>query len=75
MMVSFIKTGQRRYGVLVQRERAAELTMNPAPGYHEYLPHDMLHFVAEAEWRLDGAVFGRSPLAAMPAHSSPLTRR
>ena len=59
MMVSFIKTGERRYGVLVQRERAAELAMNPAPGYHEYLPHDMLHFVAEAEWRLDGAVFGQ----------------
>ena len=33
--------------------------MNPAPGYHAYLPHDMLHFVAEAEWRLDGAVFGQ----------------
>ena len=58
MRVSFIKTGARRYGVLVQRERAPELAMNPAPGYHAYLPHDLLHFVAEAEWGLDGAVFG-----------------
>lgn len=59
MMVSFIKTGLRRYGLLVQRERAPELAINPAPGYHAHLPHDMLHFVAEAEWRLDGAVFGQ----------------
>jgi Transposase DDE domain len=54
-----MKTGARRYGVLVQRERAVEVVMNPAPGYDEYLPHDMLHFVAEAEWKLDGAVFGQ----------------
>ena len=33
--------------------------MNPAPGYDEWLPHDLLHFVAEAEWKLDGAVFGQ----------------
>jgi hypothetical protein len=59
MKVTFMKTGARRYGVLVRRERAAEVIMNPAPGYDEYLPHDMLHFVAEAEWKLDGAVFGR----------------
>ena len=45
--------------VLVQRERAPEVVMNPAPGYDDYLPHDMLHFVAEAEWKLDGAVFGQ----------------
>jgi hypothetical protein len=33
--------------------------MHPAPGFDEYLPHDLLHFVAEAEWGLDGAVFGQ----------------
>jgi hypothetical protein len=59
MKVSFEKTGLRRYGVLVQRDRAPEVFMNPAPGYHEWLPHDLLHFVAEAEWKLDGAVFGQ----------------
>jgi hypothetical protein len=53
MKVSFMKTGARRYGVLVRRDRAAEFVMNPAPGYDDYLPHDLLHFVAEAEWKLD----------------------
>ena len=59
MKVCFLRTGARRYGVLVQRERASELVMNPAPGYDDYLPHDLLHFVAEAEWNLNGAVFGQ----------------
>jgi hypothetical protein len=59
MKVSFAKTGERRYGVIVRRERAPEVVMNPAPGYDDYLPHDMLHFVAEAEWKLNGAVFGQ----------------
>jgi hypothetical protein len=59
MRVSFVKTGGRRYGVIVERERAFELVMNPAPGYDDYLPHDLLHFVAEAEWNLNGAVFGQ----------------
>jgi hypothetical protein len=57
--VIFRKTGARRYGVWVERELASALMMDPAPGFDEYLPHDLLHFVAEAEWGLDGAVFGR----------------
>jgi len=59
MEVSFAKTGARRYGVVVQRDRAPKLVMDPAPGYDDYLPHDLLHFVAEAEWKLNGAVFGQ----------------
>jgi hypothetical protein len=59
MKVTFWKSGDRRYGVLVKRDHAPDLIMNPAPGYDEFLPHDVLHFVAEAEWGLDGAVFGQ----------------
>lgn len=59
MKVTFKRTGERRYGVFVQRDRAPAMVMHPAPGYDEFLPHDLLHFVAEAEWGLDGAVFGR----------------
>jgi hypothetical protein len=59
MDVLFTKTGARCYGVVVRRERAPEVVMNPAPGYDEYLPHGLLHFVAQAEWKLDGAVFGQ----------------
>jgi hypothetical protein len=59
MRVTFTKTGERRYGVTVRRELKHDVAINPAPGYHDYLPHDLLHFVAEAEWKLDGAVFGQ----------------
>jgi hypothetical protein len=67
MRVTFRKTGLRRYGVWVERERGPALMGDPAPGFDEFLPHDLLHFVAEAEWGLDGAVFG--PLAAGDAGS------
>jgi hypothetical protein len=59
VVVEFRKTGARRYGVFVERDTACALVMHPAPGFHEFLPHDLLHFVAETEWGLDGAVFGQ----------------
>jgi hypothetical protein len=59
MKVTFEKTGERRYGVFVERENAPALMMHPAPGFDPFLPHDLLHFVGEAEWGLDGAVFGQ----------------
>jgi hypothetical protein len=59
LKVTFKRTGERRYGVYVARDNAPTMMMHPAPGFHAYLPHDLLHFIAEAEWRLDGAVFGQ----------------
>lgn len=57
--VTFRKTGERRYGVWVERAEAPDVAMNPAPGFDPFLPHDLLHFVAEAQWGIDGAVFGQ----------------
>jgi hypothetical protein len=59
MRVHFKKTGGRRYGVFVEREQAPDVMMHPAPGYDDDLPHDLLHFVAEAEWGIDESVFGQ----------------
>jgi hypothetical protein len=59
VLVRFRKTGARRYAVLVEPAGAPALVAHPAPGYDDWLPHDLLHFVAEAEWGLDGAVFGQ----------------
>jgi hypothetical protein len=55
--VTFVKTGTRRYAVEVSRERYPNLRCGSI-GYDEWLPHDVLHFVAEAELGLDGAIFG-----------------
>jgi len=57
MRVRFTKH-ERRYDIYVERDRATDLFMRSAPGYDDWLPHDILHFVAEAEYGLDGGVFG-----------------
>lgn len=57
MKVSFTKTGERRYAVRVSRERYPDLWCGSI-GYDDWLPHDVLHFVAEAEFGLDGGIFG-----------------
>lgn len=56
MRVSFAKD-HHRYGVYVHRDEAPDLWMY-GPGYSDDLPHDLLHFVAEAEFGLDDAIFG-----------------
>ncbi|HJQ50296.1 MAG TPA: hypothetical protein VJ838_07285 [Gaiellaceae bacterium] len=57
MKVTFVKTGARRYAVEVSRVRYPDLRCGSI-GYDEWLPHDVLHFVAEAEFGLDGGIFG-----------------
>jgi hypothetical protein len=55
--VTFTKR-KARYDISVSRDRATDLFMRSAPGYDEWLPHDVLHFVAEAEYALEDGIFG-----------------
>jgi hypothetical protein len=57
--VTFTKVAGRRYVMAVARERGPELAPRPGPGYDDYLPHDAVHFLVEAEARLSGGVFGQ----------------
>jgi hypothetical protein len=57
--VKFKRTGERRYGVFVDRAKYPSVEMNPAPSYDEKLPHDFVHFVVEAELGLTRGVFGQ----------------
>jgi hypothetical protein len=57
MKVTFTKQ-QNRYDVYVSRDRATDLFIWSAPGFDDWLPHDVLHFVAEAEHELDDGIFG-----------------
>ena len=59
MEVTFTKIPGRRYVMTVVRERGPELAPRQGPGYDDYLPHDAVHFLVEAEARLAGGVFGR----------------
>jgi hypothetical protein len=55
--VTFVKKGSKRYAVEVGRDRYPDLWCGTI-GHDDWLPHDLLHFVAEAEYDLDGGVFG-----------------
>jgi hypothetical protein len=57
--VTFTKVAGRRYTISVARRTAPALATRYAPGYDDYLPHDAVHFLVEAEAGLRGAVFGR----------------
>jgi hypothetical protein len=60
MRVTFRRTGERRYAVVVEVPGQAAQTVSPAPGFDEHIPHDLVHYVVEAALGLDGAVFGRA---------------
>ena len=60
MDVIFRRTGERRYAVdLVIGGKAAQV-MDPAPGFDPHIPHDLVHYVVEAELALAQGVFGRA---------------
>jgi hypothetical protein len=59
MEVTFTKAAGRRYVMTVVRERGPRLAPRYGPGYDDYLPHDAVHFLVEAEARLSSGVFGQ----------------
>lgn len=59
MVVVFRRTGQRRYAVEVRRPEFPDLEMNPAPGYDQLIPHDLMHMVVEAQLGIGRGVFGQ----------------
>lgn len=59
MRVHFIRSGERRYSVRIERPDAPTLVMDPAPGFDADLPHDMVHFVVEGVLGLRAGVFGQ----------------
>jgi hypothetical protein len=59
MRVRFERTGERRYAVAVEREERGDLRMDPAPGWSDLIPHDLVHFVVETELGLRDGIFGQ----------------
>ena len=58
--VIFRRTGPRRYAVIVEPLAGTPQAMDPAPGYDDDIPHDLVHYAVEAELGLDHGVFGRA---------------
>ena len=59
VLVSFKRTGVRRYAVIVAAPDGLSRAADPAPGYDDDIPHDLVHYVVEAELRFTNGVFGR----------------
>ena len=59
MILVFRRIGQRRYAVEAKRAPFPDVEMNPAPGYDERMPHDLMHLVVEAQLGLSRGVFGQ----------------
>lgn len=59
MVVMFRRAGERRYAVEVRRPVFPDFEMNPAPGYDNLIPHDLMHMVVEAQLGLSRGVFGQ----------------
>lgn len=60
MDVYFRRTGERRYAVIVHVAGRAPQVMDPAPGFDPHIPHDLVHYVVEAELGFGSGVFGRA---------------
>jgi hypothetical protein len=59
MVVVFRRVRERGYAVETRRSAFPDLEMNPAPGYDQFIPHDLMHMVVEAQLGLNHAVFGQ----------------
>lgn len=59
MRVRFERTGARRYAVAVLRDLHGDLRMDPAPGFSDLIPHDLVHLVVEDECGLTDGIFGQ----------------
>lgn len=60
MDVRFERTGKRRYATVVTLPGRDPRRMDPAPGYDEDIPHDLVHYLAEAVLGLSSGVYGRA---------------
>jgi hypothetical protein len=58
MNVAFRRTGARRYAVVVSLEGEPARVIEPAPGYDDDIPHDLVHYLVEAELGLTYGVYG-----------------
>ncbi|WP_405932465.1 hypothetical protein [Streptomyces sp. NBC_00827] len=59
MRVVFTKGPGTSYDISVHRETGAALAPRNGPGGHPYLPHDLVHFLVEAEAGIRLGVYGR----------------
>src|SRR5262245_13695334 len=59
MLVTFARTGERRYAVRAVVEGMTAMEMDPAPGFDPLMPHDLQHFIVERALGIEAAIYGQ----------------
>jgi hypothetical protein len=59
MEIQFRRSGERRYAVKILRPGLPVLEKDPAPGYDDLLPHDLVHLAVERALGLRRGIFGQ----------------
>ena len=59
MRVTFTRTGERAYSIAADRGQGPLLHMPSGPGFDEWLPHDVVHFLVEQHFEITFGVFGQ----------------
>lgn len=65
MKVTFTRTKERAYSLMIEGPKVATAVMDPAPGYHARLPHDVAHFIVENELGIEGGIFGQMAMGGI----------
>ena len=65
MKVTFTRTKERGYSLKIEGPKIATAVMDPAPGYHDRLPHDVAHFIVENELGIEGGIFGQMAMGGI----------
>ena len=65
MKVTFTRTKERGYSLTIEGPDIATAVMDPAPGYHDRLPHDAAHFIVENELGIKGGIFGQMAMGGI----------
>lgn len=60
MEVRFERTGERRYATVIVGPGRSPRRTEPAPGFDDHIPHDLVHYLVEAELGLAHGVYGRA---------------
>ena len=59
MRVTFTKLDEKRYGIAIDREFGPALIPRNGPGYDDWMPHDLAHYLVEETYGIELGVWGQ----------------
>jgi hypothetical protein len=60
MDVTFTLIDDKRYGIAISREHGPDIPLMQAPGYDDWMPHDLAHYLVEEHFGIRLGIFGQT---------------